>query len=170
MEVIRAGPVVPCIGCGRMVPAVEGPTHRYLESSPGCWAVYTALPFGGMAGPAEPPHRAMMVDAYAVQHPGRPGSSSTPSVWIHLAAMHLVLERGWPGDRLVEIRRVVADANDGWPWLTPPVSMGGIGAIDVTLAAATNVSAVVRAWVEAAFGAWADHHGAIRTLTTRLFG
>ncbi|MFL5649162.1 MAG: DUF5946 family protein [Chloroflexota bacterium] len=159
-----------CIGCGRLVPDVEGPTHRYLESSPGCWAAYTTIPFGGMAGPAELPHSAMTVDAYAVQHPGRPGSSSTPSVWIHLAALHLVLERGWSADRLISIRRVVADANDGWPWLTPPASMGGIGAIDVTSAAAADVPDVVRTWVEAAYAAWADHHGAIRALTTRLFG
>lgn len=161
-------PVVACVGCGRIVPDIEGPTHRYLESSPGCWAAYTTLPFGGMAGSAELPHSAMTVDAYAVQHPGRPGPSSTPSVWIHLAAMQLVLERGWPADRLVEIRRTVADANDGWPWLTPPASMGDIGAIDVAAAAADDVAAVVRAWVEAAYSAWADHHGEIRELTNRL--
>jgi len=165
--VIPSGPVVACIGCGRMVPDVEGPTHRYLESSPGCWAAYTALPFGGMAGPAELPYSAMTVDAYAVQHPGRPGSSSTPSVWIHLAAMHLVLERGWPAERLVEIRRTVADANDGWPWLTPPASMGGVGAIDVALAPANMVASVVRGWVEAAYGAWSGHHAAVRELTAR---
>ena len=160
--------VVACIGCGRFVPDIEGPTHRYLESSPGCWAAYTALPYGGMAGPAVPPHSAMTVDAYAVQHPGRPGPSSTPSVWIDLAAMHLVLERGWPVDRLIEIRRTVADANDGWPWLTPPASMGGVGAIDVAATAAGDVAAVVRAWVEGAYGAWSGHHGAIHELTARL--
>ena len=161
---------VACIGCGRFVPDIAGPTHRYLGSSPGCWAAFTALPHGGMAGPAESPHGAMTVDAFAVQHPGQPGSSSTPSVWIHLAAMQLVLEGGWPTDRLVEIRRAVADANDGWPWLTPPRSMGGIGAIDVTLAPAAEVAAVVRAWVEGAYGAWAECHAPIRELTARLFG
>ncbi len=163
-------PVIACIGCGRMVPDIEGPTHRYLESAPGCWAAYTSLPFGGMAGRADLPHGAMTVDAYAVQHPGRPGPSSTPSVWIHLAAMQLVLEGGWPADRLVDIRRAVADANDGWPWLTPPGSMGGTGAVDVTLAPAADVAAVVRAWVDAAYGAWADCHPAVRILTARLFG
>lgn len=167
---IPSGPVVACIGCGRVVPDIEGPTHRYLESSPGCWAAYTALPFGGMTGRAELPHSAMTVDAYAVQHPGRPGRSSTPSVWIHLAAMHLVLERGWPADRLIQIRRTVADANDGWAWLTPPISMGGVGAIDVVSAPAVDVALVVRTWVEAAYGAWADQHDAIRELTTRIFG
>lgn len=31
---------VACIGCGAMFADQEGPTHRYMESSPGCWAVY----------------------------------------------------------------------------------------------------------------------------------
>src|SRR4051794_18151935 len=128
------------------------------------------LPFGGMAGPAEMPHSAMTGDAYAVQHPGRPGSSSTPSVWIHLAALHLVLERGWSADRLTRLRRVAGEGNGGGRWRPPPASMGGIGAIDVTSAAAPHVADVVRNWVEAAYAAWADQHGAIRTLTTRLFG
>jgi hypothetical protein len=169
-DVTDNAPVVTCIGCGRMVPDIDGPTHRYLGSAPGCWAAYTSLPFGGMAGPADLPHAAMTVDAYAVQHPGEPGPSSTPSVWIHLAAMQLVLEGGWPAARLVEIRRAAADANDGWPWLPPPDSMGGVGAIDVTVAPAADVAAVVRAWVEGAYRAWTDYHPVIRTLAARLFG
>jgi hypothetical protein len=82
--------------------------------------------------------------------------------------MQLVLERGWPADRLIEIRRTVADANDGWPWLTPPATMGGLGAIDVAAAATDDVAAVVRTWVEAAYAAWVDHHGEIRELTARV--
>lgn len=29
-----------CIGCGGLVPAVTGPIHRYMETSPGCWQIY----------------------------------------------------------------------------------------------------------------------------------
>ena len=35
-----SGPVVACIGCGGLVRAIDGPTHRYMESSPGCWPLY----------------------------------------------------------------------------------------------------------------------------------
>ena len=169
-DVTPDGPVVACVGCGGLVPDIDGPTHRYLESSPGCWAIYSALPYGGMAGPAEQPYASMMVDAYAVQHPGRPGRSSTPSVWIHLAAMHLVLRRGWPAERLIEIRRVAADAYDGWPWLTPPASMGPVTAVDVAAAPADEVADRVRAWVEGASAAWTAHDPEIAALTERLFG
>ena len=29
-----------CIGCGGLVPDTTGPTHEYMESSPGCWQAY----------------------------------------------------------------------------------------------------------------------------------
>jgi hypothetical protein len=168
--VIPSDPLVACVGCGGLVPDIDGPTHRYLESSPGCWAIYTALPYGGKAGAAHQPYASMMVDAYAVQHPGRPGRSSTPSVWIHLAAMHLVLRRGWPADRLMEIRRTMADAFDDWRWLPPPPSMGPVTAVDVASAPADEVAERVRAWVEGASAAWADHEADIEALTKRILG
>ena len=29
-----------CLGCGAELPVFAGPVHRYMESSPGCWAAY----------------------------------------------------------------------------------------------------------------------------------
>lgn len=33
-------PVLPCLGCGGLVPNVPGPAHPYIQTSPGCWQVY----------------------------------------------------------------------------------------------------------------------------------
>ena len=84
--------------------------------------------------------------------------------------MHLVLTRGWPADRLIEIRRVAADAYDGWPWLTPPASMGPVTAVDVSNARADQVPDRVREWVVGARAAWAAYDREIEALTRRLFG
>ena len=32
-----------CPGCGLLAPRSEGPVHRYMLSSPGCWALYGEL-------------------------------------------------------------------------------------------------------------------------------
>jgi len=32
--------VAKCPGCGGTFPLLGGPVHRYMESSPGCWAAY----------------------------------------------------------------------------------------------------------------------------------
>ena len=40
-----AGPaeIAVCPGCGSRLPAVEGPVHAYMTSSPACWAAFNAV-------------------------------------------------------------------------------------------------------------------------------
>ena len=139
-----------------------------MLASPGCWAAYSGMLAGGVGGPWPPPHGALTVDAYAVQHPGVPNPRATQSVWVHLIALHLVLEGGWPTTQLVRVRRLGADSSRRWTWLEPPASMGSVTAIDVVRAAPEGSGEVVRAWVEGAWAAWTTHHGAIRAEAARL--
>src|SRR5690349_16527175 len=82
--------LVACVGCGAMVPDVDGPTHRYIGASPGCWQIYGEL-LAGTDGIM--PHR-LLVDVYAAQHPGVEGKQSSQSVAAHLFVLCLVLEHG----------------------------------------------------------------------------
>jgi hypothetical protein len=153
-----------CVGCGALVPNIDGPTHRYIDASPGCWAIYTEFAAAGV--PASP-LSALAVDAYAVQHPGVPGPQSTPSVWIHLIALQLSLERGWRTDQLMRIRAAAADAFDRWPWLEPPRSIGPVTVVDAAARGASDAS-VVDEWVRGAWDAWRDHHPAVRSRAITL--
>jgi hypothetical protein len=163
---MTAQPRVACIGCGALVPDIDGPTHRYIGASPGCWAIYTELGAGGLpATPLSP----MAVDAYAVQHPGVPGPQSTPSVWVHLITLHLVLEAAWPTSQAIRLRAAAADAFDGWPWLEPPASMGGVTVVDVVEAAERDASVVDR-WVRGAWDAWRDQNAAVRSQAHTVVG
>ena len=159
---------IPCLGCGGLVPDVEGPSHRYMLASPGCWAAYTETLSGGMSESWPKPHGALTVDAYAVQHPGVPNPQATQSVWVHLITLHVALEGGWPVERLVRIRHLGADSSTGWPWLEPPVSMGPMTAIDVVEAAGDESGETVRAWIDGAWAAWASHHPDVRAEAARL--
>ena len=153
-----------CVGCHGVVPDIEGPIHRYMTAAPGCWRAYTELLGGG----GLPPSTAvgLTVDAYAVTHPGVPGPQSTPSVWIHLLTLCFVLERRWPVEQAIRLRRAAADAFRGWPWLAPPESMGDVTAFDVAAAIAlgdgSSAISMTRRWVDGAWSAWAAHHAAIR--------
>jgi hypothetical protein len=168
-------PLVACVGCRGFVPDEDGPVHRYMTASPGCWRIYTELGAGAMP---TTPRSPLTVDAYAVTHPGVPGPQSTPSVWIHLVALCFVLERGWPVDQAIRLRRVGADAFDGWPWLDRPESMGEVTVVDVDRAVEAGDNAVatehVKAWIDAAWGAWSIHHPSVRSradeLAARFFG
>lgn len=167
---IESGGLTPCVGCGGLVPEMEGPTHRYMESSPGCWALYGGLLVRAGGDRAWSRYDVLTVDAYAVQHPGVPGPKSTQSVWVHLITLHMVLERGWRPDQVIRIRTVAADGFGGWPWLTAPASMGEVTVVDVT-AGAEDVAApdVVQRWVEGSWAAWADHQLAVREQAEALF-
>lgn len=162
--------MVECVGCGGRVPAIDGPIHRYMTAAPGCWRAYTELLGGG----GLPPSRAagLSVDAYAVTHPGLPGPQSTPSVWVHLVTLCFVLERRWPVEQAIRLRRVAADAFSRWPWLEPPEHMGDVTAIDIWTALAagngTAASDLTARWVEGAWAAWSRHHGAVRARADSL--
>jgi hypothetical protein len=151
------------------VPDEDGPVHRYMTASPGCWRIYTEL---GARGMPATPRSPLTVDAYAVTHPGVPGPQSTPSVWIHLLALCFVFERDWPGDQAIRLRRVGADAFDRWAWLDRPDSMGEVTVVDVNRAVAggdgATTAKLAEAWIDAAWGAWSAHHPAVRSRADEL--
>jgi hypothetical protein len=160
---------IACVGCRGLVPDVEGPIHRYMTASPGCWRIYTGLGAGSLPRTAR---SAMSVDAYAVTHPGVAGPQSTSSVWIHLVTLCFTAERGWPVDQAIRLRRVAADAFNNWPWLERPEKMGAITAVDVAVAVAARDGALaaarVESWIDSAWGAWAGHHPAVRARADEL--
>ena len=161
--------LIACVGCHGLVPDVDGPIHRYMTAAPGCWQAYTGLLGGGLP---PSPAAGLCVDAYAVTHPGVPGPQSTPSVWVHLVTLCFVLERGWPVDQAIRLRRLAADSFDGWPWLAPPESMSDVTAIDLARALeARNGGLAIeltRRWVDGAWAAWSDHHRAVRSRADQL--
>src|SRR5437764_9967088 len=87
---------VRCVGCGALVPATAGPTHRYLLSAPACWAMYGELIAGLFSDPAAAPYRQLCVDAYAVQHPGEPNEQAIQSVAGHLLSLYTTIELNAP--------------------------------------------------------------------------
>ena len=79
----------PCFSCGGCFERHEGPTHKYMLSSPGCWKAYGELLAREYGNPLlfGAVHR-LTVDAYALQHPGNPSDRrATQSVWIHYVAL-----------------------------------------------------------------------------------
>lgn len=83
-----------CPGCAACFPDTPGPTHPYMESSSGCWAAFGDVLAREYSDPVYFDIHRLSVDAYAVQHPGRPSRQSIQSVGVHLVRLHLFLEQG----------------------------------------------------------------------------
>lgn len=162
---------VRCIGCGALVPDISGPTHEYMESSPGCWWAYGQVLARAYADPGFRAVLRLTVDTYAVQHPGRPNPNAIQSVCGHLVSLCLILEKGASlsfGEKGIRW----ATRNEGQiRWLTPPDSLGEITIIDIDpSASADEHAAQVRRWAHSAWAAWAEHHHTIREWTSQVLG
>lgn len=114
-----------CPDCGSALPTVSGATHRYIAASLACWAIYTALANGGHPPLAPSPTNLLLVDAYAVQHPGKPSAQAIRSVAVHSLVLYGVFEAGVAAKHALWIRRRALRARRGakhelYEWLEPP--------------------------------------------------
>lgn len=155
--------IVTCHGCGSLFPDVEGPAHRYMASSPGCWAAFgevLAREYSDLAYFAI--HR-LTVDAYAAQHPGQPSPQSIKSVGVHLVRLHLLLECGLEMQRANDAMLAINQAKQHFVWLDPPPALGAITVADVHQAEDVGQHIqMVKAWAASVWAAWSPHHEAIR--------
>jgi hypothetical protein len=145
------------------VPQMDGPTHPYMASSPGCWHLYGQVLSREYSDAAFGALNRMTVDSYAVQHPGRPSAQAIQSVSVHLISLCLVLERGLAAAYATRVIQAATRTKERFFWLAPPASLGVVTVCDVA-GAATRLEheGRVRAWAESAWAAWAPHHETVR--------
>jgi hypothetical protein len=153
---------VPCIGCGAMFPTSAGAVHRYMESSPGCWAAFGEVVAREYSNIAYARAHRLTVDTYAVQHPGQPSPQSIQSVGLHLISLCLVLQYSVSMERATEVLQESARFKRRLVWLDPPPTRGNITVADVHAAKdAQEHVQLVRAWADSAWAAWVAHHQTI---------
>ncbi len=170
--------MVRCLGCHGLVPELDGPTHAYMQASPGCWAVYGQLVARAARGLASPVTRRHHVDCYAVQHPGgaERDRRQRQSVAAHLTALCLLLEHRLPPGQVSSVRGrmsqtvLPAVGLPDWPHLTPPAELGGITVAQVRAAAPDQLADELHAWAQACWTAWAQHHRTVRTWAAAALG
>ena len=156
-------PDKPCLWCKALVPDIEGPTHRYMESSPGCWAVYGQVLAREYSDVTFSTNHRLTVDAYAAQHPGQPSPQSIQSVCLHLVSLQLVLERDVDQSTATDILQQLAARKEKFRWLEPPDLLGELTVNHVLAATtATEHRQAVIEWANSVWRAWVAHHAVIR--------
>jgi Family of unknown function (DUF5946) len=156
----------PCVGCGVFLPVMpDGPVHRYMTSSAACWAIFNSL-----NDPERPlefaPFNALIVDAYAAQHPGVPTSQQAiNSVAIHLMTLQGILEKNFKPDQGLWLRQRPGrsgsiDHHSRFHWLTPPSFANCLTVANVAAGETPSErSRVVEAWVRDVWKTWSEMHG-----------
>ena len=147
-----------CPGCGATFARIDGPIHSYMESSPSCWAAYGQVLACEYGDPRLLAVHRLSVDAYAVQHPGKPSRRSIQSVGLHLLRLFLQLERGLPAEQANAAMLSIGRHKKTFHWLEPPASLGAITVADVLQCEDTDQhTAAVRSWARSALSAWSSH-------------
>jgi hypothetical protein len=160
---------IACVGCGALVPNLDGSTHRYLSASPGCWALYGELLSAEYLDRERAPMQRLTINTYAVQHPGVPGPQTKQSLWVHLVGLCLVLERGMPAARTTALMARLAGGRRSYDWLEPPATPWPRTILDVRAARGLDAyDQAVAEWSVSTWLAWAAHHPAIRGLVDAL--
>ena len=123
--------LLPCPGCGALFPPHDGPTHRYIGASAGCWALFSwslvdedaevaslvaqsSIPTRPVAVPSHgdaPSLDALFCDAYGVQHHGDDSPQAIQSVGVHLLNIHGIVSGkttrlGWAIGRALRTRGI----------------------------------------------------------------
>lgn len=167
--------MIQCFACGALVPDIDGPTHEYMLSAPGCWKLYGEI----LAKEYSPEnynadsHR-ITVDTYAVTHPGDKNERrAVQSVNIHLIRLYYLFEEDMKGERLLRIIKNAANNEElhkELVWLHPPSFKDtlNINSILITQDIEKHKKAV-RLWGESVWLLWKENHGnAIKSLAKKV--
>lgn len=163
--------LIPCIGCGALVPDVDGPTHRYVGATAGCWAIFNAVSVRHYENPALGAVHQFLVDAYMAQHPGTPSPQSIQSVTVHLISLCLAFDHGYDPIKRIAALTFATRWRADFVWLTPPTSLGSLTILDVHDAQEIAAQIVVtQAYACAVWTAWSVYHETIRRWAAKVRG
>ena len=129
-----------------------------MNASAACWAAYGEVLAAEYSNPAifGACHE-LSVDAYIAQHPG--GEHPTRSVVVHLAGLHLALDRQVPPARIPAERARLAERVWSGPDPTIPERWGPLTVRDLVAAAGTAAHAdIVRQFAREVWSAWSAEH------------
>jgi hypothetical protein len=160
---------IACPQCGAVVPDTDGPRHVYVPSAPGCWAAFGEVRADEMQRFPGSPENNLVVDTYMAQHPGDgTDRRDRQSVFVHLASLCAVLERGGAPARSPDVLRQVLASRTDYPTLVRTHGPGDLTVLHVVGATdQADHDARVRAWAAAVWDAWADHQPQIRAALDR---
>lgn len=154
-----------CIWCGLKSEILHGNTHKYLESSPGCWASYGEILEREFSNLDYLVVHGLTVDAYALQHPGIKCPQTISSVNVHLASLYSYFQLGSSINKLSHVRKFIVKHKESFKWLEPPKDITAMNSTNILMAtSATKHHELVHAWARYVFDQWHEHHSIVSKL------
>lgn len=122
------GDYIKCFECGSNSMNIDGETHEYMLSTPGCWIMFCEVMEKEYTDFMCAKAHHYTVDAYATQHVGHSSDSrAINSVNIHLASLYMLFERNLKVSDTASFKNNYSQhykGGDIFKWLEPPISFG----------------------------------------------
>ncbi|MFD2200874.1 DUF5946 family protein [Shivajiella indica] len=119
---------IKCFGCGSNSLNIEGETHDYLLSSPGCWIMFCEVMDREYSDFTYAKAHHFTVDAYTSQHVGiKDDKRAINSINIHLASLYMIFERDLHVADAASFKMNFSQYFKGselLKWLEPPATFG----------------------------------------------
>ena len=159
-----------CPDCKAEITSCQGPVHAYLGGNAACWKAYGEILAREYGDPRYMKSHRWTVDAYSAQHPGKPDPRATASVYMHLMALYLLIEKNKTSIEATHaLQMVTREQKDQMIWLPIPQKLGTITVIDVSEATTPDAhDSLVKQWARSVWRAWSDHHDAIIHFTNSI--
>jgi hypothetical protein len=111
----------------------------------------------------------LTVDAYSVQHPGKPSPQTIQSIGVHLISLYLALETDYGPAESPRIKRRSVENRELFQWLDPPSPAPVLTILDIHAAQNADEHADrVRRWCHEVWEMWSEHHAIIREWAAAL--
>ncbi|MFQ6547096.1 DUF5946 family protein [Aestuariibius sp. 2305UL40-4] len=148
-----------CVGCGAILPHIDGPTHRYMLSSPACFAQYNRLLAAEYSDLTLMEIHRLTVDAFALQHPGDGVSrQAIQSVGLHLARLGMQLNKLRSPREANDIMLSLGRHKAGLIPLRPPPWFRMTVSDIARFAGTSDHPNQVRNWASSTREDWAEYH------------
>lgn len=130
-----------CVSCGGNFPDIDGPVHAYMDSSPGCWAVYGEVLAREYSDPS---YFLRLIDYLLMPMPCNTRAQRIARAYSQFVC--LFLEHGLTAGNANDAMLEAGKHKHSFTWLEPPASLGSITAAKVVKATTIEEhKAIVRA-------------------------
>lgn len=160
---------VKCFGCGSNSLNIEGETHAYMLSAPGCWVMFCEVMEREYSNLMYAKAHHYTVDAFAAQHVGdKKDSRAINSVIIHLASLCMLFEHNLNISEVVDFKIKFSQHYKGsgiLQWLEPPVSFGDLTIHELWENDKPELHfSLAEKWAKSVWRSWSHQHKTIEEL------
>jgi hypothetical protein len=160
--------LIPCPGCGAVLPATGGELDERFNATAACRALYHEVLYATLALQDPEFTHQVAIDAYAAQHAGPHVKPIT--VAFALVGLYLVWERGFTGRQVQRVHTALAPKTKAWPRFSAPDACPWLTVQHPAASPDERRVEAIREWSHSVWQVWKPEEERIASLLQMYLG